>query len=433
MARLEKQLSPRQAEGAFHRALDTALIRRVPLFATLPDAEIAPLAAALRPASYPAGAILFREGDWGDRIYIVLAGQIAIVSALGTPDEHVLGLRGSGEVIGEMSLFDPAGRRTATGRAQTDAQLLELTLADFDALLRRQPRLAYDLLRVLSARLRESEHALIRDLQAQNRQLAQAYAALEAAQAQIIAHETLERELQLAREIQESMLPRALPGLQSFDIGARIVPARAVGGDLFDVFPLGADALGLMIGDVSGKGVPAAMFMALTRSLLRAEALRAATPEMAMHSVNRHLLEMNAAGMFVTVVYGILQQETRAFRYARAGHELPRVWDVSGALLSYDWGYGHPLGLIEQPSLDCRTIVMPPGGTLLLITDGVTEATDGSGAFFGPERLELAVRACQARSAQALCDELVTTLANYHGEAPQDDDITLVAVRAMSD
>jgi serine phosphatase RsbU (regulator of sigma subunit) len=412
-------------------AVNTAQIRRVPLFTLLPDAEIAPLAAALRPTSYPAGTILFREGDRGDRIYIVLAGRIAIVSALGTADEHVLGLRGVGEVVGEMSLFDPDGRRTATGRVQADAQLLELTHDDFDALLRRQPRLAYDLLRVLSTRLRDSEHALIRDLQAQNRQLAQAYADLQAAQAQIIEKETLERELQLAREIQESMLPHALPRLDGFDIGARIVPARAVGGDLFDVFPLGCDSLGLMIGDVSGKGVPAAMFMALARSLLRAEALRASTPELAIYSVNRHLLEMNAAGMFVTVLYGILQQKTRAFCYARAGHELPRVWDASGAPLPYTWDFGHPLGLLEEPSLDCRTIVMPPGGTLLLITDGVTEATDYRGAFFGSERLDMAVRACPARSAQGLCDDLVATLADYHGESPQHDDITLVAVRTV--
>ncbi|HET9221311.1 MAG TPA: SpoIIE family protein phosphatase [Roseiflexaceae bacterium] len=410
--------------------MNTVQVRHVPLFTTLPDAEIALLAAALRPTAYPAGAILFREGDCGDRIYIVLSGQIAIVSALGTANEHVLGLRGVGEVVGEMSLFDPNGRRAASGRVQADAQLLELTHDDFDALLRRQPRLAYDLLRVLSTRLRDSEHALIRDLQAQNRQLAQAYADLQAAQAQIIEKETLERELQLAREIQESMLPHAMPRLEGFDIGARIVPARAVGGDLFDVFPLGSDSLGLMIGDVSGKGVPAAMFMALTRSLLRAEALRATTPETALRSVNRHLLEMNAAGMFVTVVYGILQQKTRAFCYARAGHELPRVWDASGASLSYAWGFGHPLGLLEEPSLDCRTIGMPPGGTLLLITDGVTEATDHCGAFFGPERLEMAVRASPARSAQRLCDDLVVTLADYHGEAPQHDDITLVAVRA---
>jgi sigma-B regulation protein RsbU (phosphoserine phosphatase) len=107
------------------------------------------------------------------------------------------------------------------------------------------------------------------------------------------------------------------------------------------------------------------------------------------------------------------------------------VWDASGAPLSHAWDYGHPLGLLEEPSLDCRTICIPPGGTLMLITDGVTEATNRSGAFFESERLEIAVRASPARSAQGLCDDLVATLADYHGEAPQDDDMTLVAVRAV--
>jgi serine phosphatase RsbU (regulator of sigma subunit) len=129
-------------------------------------------------------------------------------------------------------------------------------------------------------------------------------------------------------------------------------------------------------------------------------------------------------------VYGILRRATREFHYARAGHELPRVWDAAGVPRSHAWDYGHPLGLLEEPSLDCQTIVMPPGGTLLLITDGVTEATDQCGAFFGPGGLETAAQALPGRSAQRLCDDLVATLAAYHGDAPQDDDITLLAICA---
>jgi serine phosphatase RsbU (regulator of sigma subunit) len=409
-------------------AVGAELIRRVPLFAALPDAEINMLSGVLRRAHYPAGTILFAEGDYGDRSYIVLDGLVAIISALGTADEHLLGLRGVGEVIGEISLLGCGGLRTASGRVQADAELLELAHTDLDALLHRQPRLAYELLRVISARMCDSQYALIRDLRAQNQRLAQAYADLQAAQAQIVAHETLERELELARAIQESMLPQTLPTLAGLDIGARMVPAHVVGGDLFDIFPLGRDSLGLVIGDVSGKGMPAAMFMALTRSLLRAEALRAPTPEAALRSVNRHLLEMNAAGMFVTVVYGILQGKTRAFHYARAGHELPCVWDAAGGLVQYGWSEGHPLGLLAEPSLDSQALVLPPDGTLLLFTDGVTETTSRQGTFFGRERLHAAIRTCAATSAQELCDKLLATLATYHGAAPQDDDITLLAV-----
>jgi sigma-B regulation protein RsbU (phosphoserine phosphatase) len=149
-------------------------------------------------------------------------------------------------------------------------RLLALTRADFNALLGRQPAVAQELLRTLSTRLRESQEAAIRELREQNRILAQAYADLQAAQAQLVEQETLVRELQLARDIQQRMLPCELPCLAGLDIGARMVPAQSVGGDFFDVFPLGDDALGIAIGDVVGKDIPAALLMGLTCSLLRA-------------------------------------------------------------------------------------------------------------------------------------------------------------------
>src|SRR4051812_16362076 len=253
--------------------MDNALLKKVPLFGSLPASALANMAASLQETTYPAGAVLFREGDHGDRFYIVLDGHIAIVKALGSDDERLLGLRGAGEFVGEMSLLSQDGLRTASVRVETDARVLELTRADFDALLHRYPLLAYEMLRVLSIRLRESHDTAIRDLHEKNARLAQAYAELQAAQARIIEQETLERELRLARETQESMLPRELPRVAGFDIGARMVAARMVGGDFYDVFPLSPDRLGVVIGDVSGKGMPAALFMALVSNLLRAEAL----------------------------------------------------------------------------------------------------------------------------------------------------------------
>src|SRR5439155_21220972 len=129
----------------------------------------------------------------------------------------------------------------------------------FDALLHRQPSLAYEMVRVLSVRLRESDDSTIRDLQEKNRQLTLAYEELQAAQAQIIEKEKLEYELQVARELQERMLPRALPGMEGFDFGARMVAARAVSGDFFDFIVLDDDAVGVVVGDVCGKGLPAAL------------------------------------------------------------------------------------------------------------------------------------------------------------------------------
>ena len=412
--------------------MDIALLKHVPLFVSLPPSALADMAVSLQENRYSAGTVLFREGDYGDRFYIVLDGEIAIVKALGSDDERLLGRRGAGEFVGEMSLLSRDGLRTASVRVEADARVLELTRADFDALLHRYPLLAYEMLRVLSVRLRESHDIAIRDLHEKNVRLTQAYADLQAAQARIIEQETLERELRLARETQESMLPRTLPRMACFDIGARMVAARMVGGDFYDVFPLGPDRLGVVIGDVSGKGMPAALFMALVSSLLRAEALRGdTTPEQALRIVNRHLLSRDARSMFVTLLYGVLGRETREFAFVRAGHEMPLLLDAAGTLLTPEMGRGHALGLFLNPVLDIQAVQLPAGGTLLLYTDGVNEAMDAHGQLFGTERIVAAMRGARQASAQQLCDQIVQVVTEYRGLAAQADDITLVAVRAQ--
>src|SRR5262249_32732997 len=174
-------------------------------------------------------------------------------------------------------------------------------------------------------------------------------------------------------------------------------------------------------------GVPAALFMALVCSLLRAEASRDTSPEESLRFVNRHLIGRNARGMFVTVLYGVLHRRTRAFEYVRAGHDLPLMWDADGAPLAVRQGRGTPLGLFRTPRLAAQTLRLPPGGTLLLYTDGATEAADAQSELFGRERLSVAARAAPTASAQALCDHLVQAVAAYHGAAPQADDIPPLA------
>jgi sigma-B regulation protein RsbU (phosphoserine phosphatase) len=129
----------------------------------------------------------------------------------------------------------------------------------------------------------------------------------------------LARELQLARDIQTRMLPSELPALPGYDIAARSIPARMVGGDFFDVFALDTDRLGIAIGDVSGKGIPAALLMGLTCALLRVEAYHAGSPEEVVRNVNRYLLERSSEE-FVTLLYGVLYGRSGVFSYARAGH-----------------------------------------------------------------------------------------------------------------
>ncbi|HWQ15807.1 MAG TPA: SpoIIE family protein phosphatase [Roseiflexaceae bacterium] len=406
-------------------------LEQIPFLATLPPEEIAALTAYLRPRDYPAGMTLFREGEIGDRLFILLSGEIAIFKELDAGEERLFGIRGAGEFIGEMSFLSADGRRSAGARVVADARMLELTRADFDAFVRRLPSLAYEMLRVISARLRESNDAAVRDLREKNRQLTQAYAELQAAQARLVEQERMAHEMQLAREIQENMHPPTLDALPGYEVGARIVPAREVAGDFFDVFRLDDDTLAVAVGDVCGKGVPAALYMAQTRSLIRAEAARASSPEETLRAVNRHLLDLNArGGMFVTLIYGVLRGSAGEFTVARAGHELPLVWDASGTPIPQRLQVGHPLGLLPSPAIDTQRIALPPGATLLLYTDGASETADLAGAFFGREQL-LAVARQASPQPQALCDALVQALAAYRGPAPQADDITLLALRAL--
>lgn len=405
------------------------LISRVTLFASLPRGETEHLARTLQPREFPDNALLFREGMTGDVFYILLEGQVEVIKALGTDAERLLGIREVGSFLGEMSLFSRDGCHTASVRARTPLRVLEMTRADLDGLLNRQPMLAYEMVRVLSRRLDESENITIHDLLEKNRQLKQAYDELKAAQAQLIEKERLEAELDVARTIQRSILPCEWPRLPGFDLGMLIEPMRSVGGDFYDFNPLGGDRLGIAVGDVSDHGVPAAIFMALTYSLLRAEVGRAGSPGEALRNVNRHLLGMNDSGMYVTVLYGILNCATREFDYARAGHELPLLLDARREAVELKCGPGQMLGLFPDLVLDEQSVILAPGNLLLMYTDGVDEAMDRDGQPFGLERLRTTLRACGRMSAQDTCKAVYDAVRAHCGVTAPHDDVLLVAIQ----
>ena len=368
--------------------VDPVYLRRLELFANLPEAELPALAATLRQRTLAAGELLFREGDTAGQCYIVLDGDVAVIKALGTPDERLLGVRPAGTVVGELSLFSPGGQHTASVRAHTPLVLVEMTRAELEWLLNHFPSLTYAMVQTLSLRLIESEQGTIRDLRQKNDALAKAYRDLQAAQAQIIEKERLERELEVARRIQRSLLPRGVPQVEGLDFGALMRPMSAVGGDFYDFMPLDGGRLGLAIGDVSDHGVPAALFMTMTVTLLRAAVRRGLPPADVLRAVNRDLLEFNEAGMFVTVLYGELDPASGDFHYARAGHEPPLVHDARGAAVeppAAAFCRGQLLGIFNQPELDEQRVRLESGGTLLLYTDGAREATDPASRMFGEE------------------------------------------------
>jgi serine phosphatase RsbU (regulator of sigma subunit) len=412
--------------------MNRKILAQVPLFKDLPDDELDHLASMLRVRELPPDTLLFSEGDVGDRFYTVIYGEVEVIKAVGTTEERVLGLRGPGDFIGELSLLNRNGLRTASVRSVGEAALWEMTLAEFDELLFRHPQMAFEVVRVLSKRLIEGENATILDLREKNRQLAQAYQDLQQAQAQLIEKEKLEHELQLAYRIQMSILPQEMPRLPCFDFGARVVPARAVGGDFYGVIPLAADKVAIFVGDVSDKGVPSAIFMARTHALLSAEAHRRATPAQVLKRVNQLLAEIGSAPLYVTVLYGLLDCRNGQFNYARAGHELPLIADAEGMVRLVSWSEGQLLGVMDDPLIDEEQVAIPAGGTLLLSTDGILDGRNPHGEPFGVKRLEMQLARLVGNGAQATCDQLLQALLNYQAGSPQDDDITLLAIHAQA-
>ncbi len=269
-------------------------------------------------------------------------------------------------------------------------------------------------------------------------------AQLQEAQAQLVQKERMERELELARQVQQSVLPRTFPQVPGFTFAAQNEPARRVGGDFYDLFLLDGDCIALVVGDVSGKGMPAALYMAQVHSLLRAELRRLASvrpqglpsavspalpsPSAALTNVHRLLQELGGSEMFVTVFLGVLDIRARRLTYTRAGHDRPLLLRA---------GHVRPLGgegtVLGFPGLDDLFLSeecfdLSPGDRLLLYTDGLADAASPAGASYGRDRLAAVFKSLGSRPAQQLCREVFAALRVFQEGAQQYDDMTMLVL-----
>ena len=241
-------------------------------------------------------------------------------------------------------------------------------------------------------------------------------------------NERTAQELRVARQIQTSLLPEACPQPPGWSIAATSRPARQVGGDFYDFISLSRHRLGLVIADVSDKGVPAALFMALSRSVMRAVAAEGRSPAVTLGRVNDLLLADSRSGMFVTMFYGILDTQSGCLTYSLGGHN-PPYWSRprSGKLVRLVLR-GIALGVVEHPTIEEGQVVLAPGDSLVLYTDGVTESLDAAEREFGEERLQRAIGAAGVCPASALAEAINCAVQSFAGNAPQHDDYTLVVV-----
>jgi phosphoserine phosphatase RsbU/P len=244
--------------------------------------------------------------------------------------------------------------------------------------------------------------------------------------------ERMEGELNLARDIQLSLVPRAFPpypDIKEFDVWAMLQPAREVGGDLYDFFFVGPDSFYIIIGDVSGKGAPAAMLMASTRMLIRTHASTEVSPERILNRVNKELARDNDTSMFVTLFLGILNIRSGELKYTNAGHNLPYLCRNADVLEPVSGGNGLALGVLEEAPYTCSSLIIHPGGTLILYTDGVTEAMNRKKEFFGEAKLEQLLAKSSGCEPSVVIDTIRNEVGKFAAGAYQADDITLLVLK----
>lgn len=239
----------------------------------------------------------------------------------------------------------------------------------------------------------------------------------------------LRRELQIARDIQRSILPRAFPERGDFELFAAMKPANEVGGDFYDFFLLDEGRLGVVIGDVSGKGVPAALFMAVTRTLLRSTVASTASPAACLGQVNRLIGRENEQGMFVTLFHGVLDLGSGRFDYANAGHNPPWLLRGSGKVESLAPTGDPMLGAFDDTVFREASCTLEPGDAVFLYTDGVTEGMNVVDEVFSDERLEKELRAVAAAGCADIVAHVVARVEDHGIGRDPSDDITALALR----
>jgi serine phosphatase RsbU (regulator of sigma subunit) len=413
------------------------VLRQVPLFNQLTTASLEALAGNIGRRRLAAGEVLFNQGEVGLECFVIVEGALEVLTFV-NGDELRLDVYAPGQLIGEMALLDRSPR-SATVRALSDADLVALGEEAFKTLLAANPDLAMSMLRSGTTRIRNTNQRIVADLERKNAELQRAYDQLKAAQAELIRLNRIEEEMAVARRIQKTFLPRTLPQLPGWQLAAFSRGAQAVGGDFYDCIELADGRLGLVVADACGKGVIAALFVALTRSLLRSASqapwIFQGKPALdadsvltgALWLVNDYLCREHAdSNMFVTLFYAVLDPASGEIAYVNAGHNPPLLVAAGAASIVETDGGALPVGIMEAQEYTVMRATVGPGERLVAFSDGITEAMNGAGELFGDDRLLAALRAHADLGSEPLVETIIAEVDAFAAGAPQADDITLL-------
>lgn len=346
------------------------------------------------------GQVIFHEGQIGDQMFLILEGELQI-----SVEDHPLDLLSAGNIVGEMALIDERSR-SATGTAVTPCKLLPINRTRFAELVKQHPDFALHVMSIMSNRLRRLMEVEVK-------------------------RQRLEEEMKIGRDIQLSLLPKKVPTAPGWEFAAYYQAARQVGGDLYDFIqsPHDPHRLNLVIADVTGKGVPAALFMASVRSVIRAISLNNCPPAETLRRTNHFLVQDVGSQLFISAFYASLQTDTGQLSYANAGHEWPLWWQQQTQTVTQLKVPGMLLGAFDEIHPMQQEAAIEPGDVLVFFTDGVTEAHNAEKVLFDVERLHESVAQLAHLSAAEIVDGIVTAVSTFTAHTPQSDDLTLIVVK----
>lgn len=403
----------------------TTVIRKT--FEGLEEETLKALRTFAQRRNYPPKTKLCHQGQIEHTFYVIVEGHLAVSQTLEGGEERLLEVLGPNCYFGEMGLLDDTPRM-ADVITMTPATVLEVTEEVFDRFVEESPALANHILRRILSTSRRNDKRNINALQEKNAALQRAYEDLQAAQEKLIEKKRLERELELAADVQRSLLPGRLPQFSDYGFAAYLQPARQVGGDFYDVLAIDDEHVGVLIADVADKGFHAALFMAVSRTLFRQAGQQLLSPAAVALAVHEGMLDVATTDdTFVTAFYGVLHRPSGRFTYVRAAQDRPLLYRPGSGVQALP-GDGRFLGMMPNLQLEEHVITLRPGDRLVLYSDGVTDAVNLVEAHYGKERLAATVSDGGDRSAPQLVQHIANDVATFCAEAAPFDDLTLLVV-----
>jgi sigma-B regulation protein RsbU (phosphoserine phosphatase) len=373
--------------------------------AAMPEALVAKIAHRLEEVTLAAGEVLFNEGEEGDAVYLVVEGKLRVES-----DGMTLISRVRGDCVGEIALIDD-GPRSAAAVADTPVTLLRWERRDFQETLDQDPEVARSLFKMLTGKLREDVKGTVR---------------LERER------ERWRQDLARAREIQQGMLPDGQLLTDDLEVAGVCEPAAEVGGDFYDYLCLDDGAVGLMVGDVTGHGFYAGLFVAMAKSCLHTQIQLSFEPPQVMAAMRRTLDLSIQRRLLMSCCYVLFEPRARRLHYANAGHPYPYLYrPVDGRMQRLE-ALDPILGALdaEGARFAVQSLEWQPGDLLVMYSDGVTEARNAGGPMFDHGALEACIAEHHEGSAESIKQRILAAVSAHVGDSRHDDDVTLVVVKA---